>query len=101
METSILNNYKKAGVVWAGAIKLAQKKAKDGKSLFELAEEVEGFIISEGANPAFPINLSLNEEAAHYTPKWKDTLLLKKSDLLKIDIGVSIDGYICDGAVSV
>ncbi|VVB75530.1 Methionine aminopeptidase [uncultured archaeon] len=101
METSVLNNYKKAAAVWKSAITLAQKKAKEGVLLFDIAEEVEKFIADEGAAPAFPINLSLNEEAAHFTPKWNDVTILKKSDLLKIDIGVHVEGYICDGAVTV
>jgi len=101
METSVLNSYKKAGVIWANAIKLAQKKAKTDTLLFDLAEEVEKYILSEGAQIAFPINLSVNEQAAHYTPKYKDIQTLKESDLLKIDIGVAVDGYICDGAITI
>jgi methionyl aminopeptidase len=101
METNVLNAYKKAASVWKSAINVAQKKAQDGVLLFDLAEEVESFVRAEGAQSAFPINLSINEEAAHFTPKWNDTLELKASDLLKVDIGVSFDGYICDGAVSV
>jgi methionyl aminopeptidase len=101
METKEINAYKKAGAVWAGAIKLAQKKCKEGKNLLELAHEVEALVKEDEAENAFPINLSINEEAAHYTPKFCDTYSLKESDVLKIDIGVSVEGYICDGAVTV
>ncbi|MFA6065358.1 MAG: type II methionyl aminopeptidase [archaeon] len=101
METNQINSHKKAGTIWASAIKLAQKKAKAETNLFNLAEEVEGFIVSEGAKAAFPINLSINEEAAHYTPKWNDIYLLKETDLMKVDIGVAVDGYICDGAITI
>ncbi|MFA6419893.1 MAG: type II methionyl aminopeptidase [archaeon] len=101
MENMVLNNYKKAGTIWASAIKLAEKKAKEGVKLLDLAEEVENYIISESALPAFPINLSVNEEAAHFTPKFNDTKTLALSDVLKIDVGVSVEGYICDGAITV
>jgi len=101
METNQINAHKKAGTIWASAIKLAEKKAKVDANLFDLAEEVESFIVNEGATCAFPINLSLNEEAAHYTPKWNGTYLLKETDLMKIDIGVAVEGYICDGAITV
>jgi len=101
METEVINAHKKAGSVWKSAIKLAQKNAKEGKLFLELANDVEKLILEEGAKSAFPINLSINEEAAHLTPKWNDTYALKTSDILKIDIGVAVDGYICDGAVSV
>ncbi|HNV01336.1 MAG TPA: type II methionyl aminopeptidase [archaeon] len=101
MDSEIIKNYKQAGVVWRSAINFAEKKCKEGKSLLELASEVEAHIKESGAGDAFPINLSINEEAAHFTPKYNDTYLLKESDVLKIDIGVQIEGYICDGATTV
>ncbi|MFA5930863.1 MAG: type II methionyl aminopeptidase [archaeon] len=101
MDSEIIKAHKKAGVIWSSAIKLAQKKAKADANLFELAESVENYIKEEGASPAFPINLSRNEEAAHFTPKWNDTITLKESDVLKIDVGVAVEGYICDGAITV
>lgn len=101
MDTSVLNNYKKAASIWNSAIKLATKKAKESVLLLDLAESIESKIIEEGGEAAFPVNLSKNEEAAHFTPKWKDTVALKETDLLKIDVGVSVDGYICDGAITV
>ncbi|MEK6959457.1 MAG: type II methionyl aminopeptidase [archaeon] len=101
METNILNDYKKAGIVWASSIKIAQKKCKEGTSLLALAQEIEKYALDEGCTPAFPVNLSINEEAAHFTPKWKDEYKLKESDILKVDIGVACNGYICDGAISI
>ncbi len=101
MEKEIINKYLEAGRIWKNAIKLTQKKAKEGKLFLDLAEDIESLIIEEGAEVGFPTNLSINEEAAHFTPDWKDSSTLKESDLLKIDIGVSVDGYICDGAISI
>jgi methionyl aminopeptidase len=101
MEKEVLDSYFKAAKVWGSCIKLAEKKAKEGVKLLELAKEVEKAMHEEGCAPAFPMNLSLNEEAAHFTPLWNDETTLKKTDLLKIDIGVQHDGYICDGAISV
>ena len=50
---------------------------------------------------AFPTGLSVNECAAHWTPNPKDThQTLKENDLIKIDYGVHINGYITDGAFS-
>lgn len=101
MESDIIKKYIEAGRVWKSATNFATKKCKEGKSLLELANEVETKVIEEGANHAFPINLSINDEAAHFTPKFNDTYLLKESDVLKIDIGVHVDGYICDGATTI
>lgn len=101
MDSSEVKSYKGAGVVWAKAIKYAQKKAKDGLLLFDLAEGIEKLIIDEGAKIGFPVNLSINEQAAHFTPKFKDTITLKESDVLKVDIGACVDGFICDGAITI
>jgi methionyl aminopeptidase len=54
-----------------------------------------------GAEPAFPVNASLNEIAAHYTAEPGDQTVVKEGDVLKIDIGVHVDGYIADTAVTV
>ncbi len=102
METKEINDYKKAGEVWKNAIKFARKKTVEGISLLELAEKIEKNILEE-AKIAFPINLSLNEEAAHFSPNGKkeDDRLLKKEDVLKIDLGVHVNGFICDGAITI
>jgi len=100
MEKEIIENYKKAGACWKKAITHAHK-IKEGTKLLSFAKEIEELIHNEGCGSAFPINLSINEEAAHFTPTHNDTYELKKEDLLKVDIGVHSDGYICDGAISI
>jgi methionyl aminopeptidase len=101
MEKEEISAYKKAGKIWTKAIKLAGQKAKSGARLLDIAEGVEKLIADEEAEPAFPVNLSVNEEAAHFTPEKDDEKALEESDLLKIDVGVSVGGYIADGAISV
>jgi len=54
-----------------------------------------------GGGLAFPANISVNDVAAHYCASEKDSNLLKEGDLLKLDIGVHIDGYIVDSAISI
>jgi methionyl aminopeptidase len=101
METSEINSYKEAGKIWSKAIGFAEKKAKSGVKLLDLAEGIEKLITDEEAEIAFPTNLSINEEAAHFTPKLNDVTTLKDEDLLKIDLGVAVDGFIADGAISI
>lgn len=71
---------------------------KKGDLLLDIAEKIESKIIELGGNPAFPTNLSINEQAAHYTPSLNDSSIAK--GLLKIDFGVHIDGWISDNAFS-
>lgn len=69
---------------------------KKGNKLVEIAEKIESRIIEKGGFPAFPVNLSINEYAAHYTPTTNDETLAH--GLLKIDFGIHIDGWIADTA---
>lgn len=101
MNSSEVKSYLQAGRVWAKAVKYSKKKAKEGVLLFDLAEGVEKLIVEEGAQIGFPVNLSINEQAAHYTPKFNDTITLKESDVLKVDIGTAVNGFICDGAITI
>ena len=66
-----------------------------------MAEKIEKKIKELGDGPAFPVNVSINENAAHYTPDINDSLRFKENDLVKIDIGVHVDGYIWDRAFTV
>ncbi|WP_456423493.1 type II methionyl aminopeptidase [Thermococcus sp.] len=73
---------------------------KPGARLYDIAEFVERRIVELGGKPAFPCNLSLNEIAAHYTPYKGDETVLKEGDYLKLDLGVHVDGYIADTALT-
>lgn len=66
-----------------------------------MAEAIEGYIRSRGAEPAFPANLSRNAEAAHYTPAPEDRLAFEVGDLVKVDVGAHLDGAIADTAETV
>jgi len=98
MEKEVLDNYIRAGMIAAKAKREAEKILRPGLSLIVLAETVEKFIRDNGAEPAFPLNISLNENAAHYTPPYGDRTEIKPGDLVKIDIGAHVDGYIGDMA---
>lgn len=91
-------NVLKAGEIAKQVKEFARLIVKPNMKLLEIAEKIEDKIIQLGAKPAFPTNLSINEIAAHYTPSYSDET--KASGLLKIDIGVQIDGEIADTAFS-
>ena len=93
--------YKKAMKISDKVIEYARTLIKEGSKVLEIANEIEKKIIKEGGKIAFPVNISINEVAAHYTPDINDPLTLKQGDIVKVDIGVHIEGYICDRAFSV
>lgn len=101
MEKEAKENYIEAGKVIQEARKTARETASAGTNLKEIADIVENEIRSKGLEPAFPVNLSINEQAAHYTPGVDEDQKLGKNDILKIDIGAHSDGYIADTALTV
>lgn len=90
----------KAGEIARKVKEEATDLIKPGAKLYEIAEFVEKRIIELGGKPAFPCNLSLNEVAAHYTPYRGDERVLNEGDYLKLDLGVHVDGYIADTALT-
>jgi methionyl aminopeptidase len=94
-------NYIKAGKIASEVRELARTQDHTGRTLSEICNDVENEIIKKGGEPAFPVNVSLNDIAAHYTAEPNDPTVVKNTDVLKIDVGVHIDGYIADTAVTV
>lgn len=92
-------NYVKAGKIASEAIKFAKSIIKKDVPLLEIAEKIESKIVELGGKPAFPLNLSINEIAAHSTPSHNDET--KANGLLKVDLGVQVDGCTADTAFSV
>ena len=71
-----------------------------GASLLDVANFVEDAIRSRGAKPAFPCNISLDRNAAHYTPSPLDAARFGEN-MVKLDVGVHVDGYIADAAITI
>lgn len=96
-----IQEYINAGKIAAEVRENARKKYHVGSTLFEICESIEKEIEQKGGKCAFPVNTSMNEIAAHYTAEPNDEIVVKETDLLKIDLGVQINGYIADTAVTV
>jgi methionyl aminopeptidase len=88
-----------AGRITKDVRNYAKTIVKKDVPLLEIAEKIEAKIIELGGKPAFPVNLSINEIAAHYTPSHDDQNLA--SGLLKVDFGVHVDGWAADNAFSI
>jgi len=88
----------KAGQISAEVKKYARTFIKKGTPILEIADKIEAKIIELGGKIAFPTTTSINEVAAHYTPSYNDET--KAHGLIKIDLGVHINGYIADTAFS-
>ncbi len=101
MEKEELRSYEKAFLVAEDAIGFANKIVKEDAKSLDIIEAIEKRIRELDAKPAWPVNISVNEIAAHYTSPVGDPLVLKKGDFVKVDIGAQVNGYICDRAFTV
>lgn len=101
MDKQILDNYLKAGKIAKEALDYGKSLMKGGASALEIAEAIEKKIFALGGKPAFPVNIGINETAAHFTPVLQNKETIKAEDYAKLDLGVHIDGYIADTAVTV
>ena len=96
MDEQEINDYKKAGEGAKQITAYAKSIIKPDMLLLDIARKIHKKIEELGAEPAFPVNLSIDDIAAHYHPTIEDET--KASGLLKIDIGIHING--CIAAVS-
>ncbi len=71
---------------------------QENMRIIDVCEKAEDLIRAKGGKPAFPVNVSINEVAAHYTAVPGDTATIPAGSTVKVDIGVQVDGYVTDTA---
>jgi methionyl aminopeptidase len=74
---------------------------REDMSILQICEKAEALIREKGGKPAFPCNVSINEVAAHYTSPPNDERRIPEKAVVKVDMGVHIDGYVTDTACTV
>lgn len=99
MEKQELSDYQKAGEIAKKITAYAREIIKPDILLLEIAQKIHKQIEKLGAKAAFPVNLSIDDIAAHYHPTLNDET--KASGLIKIDIGIHVNGFIADTAFSI
>jgi methionyl aminopeptidase len=62
---------------------------------------VEDEIRRRGGGLAFPVQTSRNAVAAHYCPAPDDPSVYEPGDIAKLDLGVHLDGWVVDTALTV
>ena len=101
MDAKAIEAYQKAGNLAGKARAYGASLVKPGAKHLEVADAVERFIRDNGGQPAFPCCISVDSDAAHNTPGATDTAAFKEGEVVKLDCGVHVDGYIGDTAITV
>ncbi len=97
----VFQKYQLAGKITRKVREEMRITVREGMPIIDLCEKAESLIRKKGGKPAFPCNVSVNEIAAHYTSPPQDKRTIPENSIVKIDIGVHVDGYIADTAVTV
>ena len=96
-----LEALREAGRIASNVRKRAHDHVRVGMKLIDICESVETWIRDLGGEPAFPCNVDIDHVAAHYTSPPGDAASVLEGALVKVDIGVHVDGYIADTATTV
>jgi methionyl aminopeptidase len=100
LEAERYEKCREAGEILAQVRDEVAERVEVGASHLELAEWAETRIRDLGGEPAFPVNISVDEEAAHATPSADDETTFAE-EMVNLDIGVHVDGWLADTAVTV
>ena len=109
VEEQDLKQWRDAGHVARRTLEGIKGEIVEGKEWSEVIDSAERFIRRHGGKAAFPVTISVNEMAAHYTSNTELTppegfegeMVFQKGDLVKLDVGVHIKGAIADNALTV
>ena len=94
MDPDVRESLLRAGRISREARERAVGLVGDGVLLLDVAEEVEDLMRKKGARPAFPTCISIDDIAAHYSPTHDDALRFRRGNVVKLDLGAQLDGWI-------
>ena len=93
-----LEKFRLSGKILRETREEMRRFVRENMPIIEVCEKTESLIREKGGNPAFPCNVSINEVAAHYTSPPGDENLIPPNSVVKVDLGVHVDGYVTDTA---
>jgi methionyl aminopeptidase len=92
--------HREAGEILAQVRDEAAERVEVGTSYLELTEWVEDRIHELGGELGFPLNISVDEEAAHGAAAPDDDRTIGE-EMVKLDVGVHVDGWLADTAITI
>jgi len=101
MKPAELDTWREAAAIAGHTREYVASLMKPGAKLIDLSLAGHQRLEELGGKAAFPLQISVNHIAAHYCAYVGDESELKENDLVKVDCGVHIDGYVADTAMTV
>jgi methionyl aminopeptidase len=101
MEQNVFDHYIEAGKIASRVLSAGAREIRSGAGFLETVESIEAMVTDTGAGLAFPLNVSLNEDAAHDTASAGDDRVFAEGDVVKLDLGVHVEGYVADTATTI
>eukprot|EP00792_Barthelona_sp_PAP020_P003870 TRINITY_DN1719_c0_g1_i1.p1 TRINITY_DN1719_c0_g1~~TRINITY_DN1719_c0_g1_i1.p1 ORF type:complete len:458 (+),score=135.84 TRINITY_DN1719_c0_g1_i1:28-1374(+) len=110
MSPETLNAFRKGGVVHRETRRFAQKIVKPGMEASKVVDLIDAcnrrLIGYDKANPkaaglSFPCGISINEVAAHWQPNPGDKYVFQQKDVVSVDFGLHVNGWVIDSAFTV
>ena len=99
--TLVPQEYRKSGAITSQVKSVVKGAVKPGIGFLEICDLVRKEVESRDGRLAFPTGIGVNEVTAHYAPQEGDQSVVRDEDLVKVDFGVHVDGYVTDTSVSV
>jgi methionyl aminopeptidase len=93
-----LEKFRLSGKILRESREEMRQFVREDMSIIQVCEKAESIIREKGGKPAFPCNVSINEVAAHYTSPPNDERKIPEKAVVKVDMGVHVDGYVTDTA---
>ncbi|KAL3518045.1 hypothetical protein ACH5RR_020634 [Cinchona calisaya] len=102
----VVTKYKGAAEIVNKALQLVLSESKPKAKIVDLCEKGDAFIKEQTGNMyknvkkkiergvAFPTCISVNNTVCHVSPLASDEAVLEQGDIIKIDMGCHIDGFI-------
>lgn len=100
LEAERYEKHREAGEILAQVRAETVDRIEIGMSHLDLAEFAESRIEELGAEIGFPINISVDEVAAHDTADAEDERTFGE-EMINLDLGAHIDGWLADTAITV
>lgn len=96
-----LEKFRLSGKILRETREEMRKIVRENIPILQICEKAENLIREKGGKPAFPCNVSINEVAAHYTSPPNDEQRIPENSVIKVDMGVHVDGYVTDTACTI